>query len=282
MIAKSPIGIFDSGVGGLTVFKEIRQSFLNEDIVYFGDTARVPYGTKSRETVIEYSKQNARFLINKNVKVIVVACNTSSAFALTDLQKITKIPVIGVIKAGAETAIKSTKNGKIGIIGTVGTVKSHAYKKTIEEIDKKSSEKIKNLEIIEKACPLFVPLAEEGWHDHHITKQVAEIYLKEILEAGIDTLVLGCTHYPILKEIIRDVCGESIQLIDSAQAVTNELKKIIKTEETMGKDGDNNYHNDFFVSDYEDKFEFITRNILEIQNFSLSRVQLIKEDFREI
>ena len=218
-----PIGIFDSGVGGLTVFKEIRRAFPTNDIVYFGDTARVPYGTKSKETIIEYSIQNARFLLQQGVEIIVIACNTASAFALESLQKVIDIPVIGVIDAGAEAALKATRNGKIGVIGTEGTVNSHAYRDAIRyQIsgigyqDKPTCYPLKReetigdcpyereeIEVLEKACPLFVPLAEEGWHEHSVTQQVAEIYLSDLLKAGIDTLVLGCTHYPIIKNVIK-------------------------------------------------------------------------------
>ena len=248
------IGIFDSGVGGLTVFKEIRKSFPYSDIVYFGDTARVPYGNKSRETIIEYSRQNANFLLDKGVNIIVVACNTSTAYALNVLQNMTQIPVIGVILSGAESAINATVIGRIGVIGTDGTINSHAYLNAIQAINSE-------IFVVEKSCPLFVPLAEEGWHDHQITKQVAEIYLAEILENNIDTLVLGCTHYPLLKTVIQEVCGDSIRLIDSAEAVVKKLE----VETDMNKLGKNM----FYVSDNEERFAHITRNILKIEDFSI-------------
>lgn len=263
MDKQKPIGVFDSGVGGLTVFKEIRKTFTADDIVYFGDTARVPYGPKSKNTVIEYSIQNARFLIQQGVKVIVIACNTSSAVALKPLQDIINVPVIGVIEAGAETAIKTTKNGKIGVIGTDGTINSHAYFDAIKKINS-------DVEIFEKPCPLFVSLAEEGWHDHSVTKTVAEIYLADIIKQNIDTLVLGCTHYPILKNIIQDVCGNEISLVDSAQAIQEPLKNLLglaSSQNDSGKDS-------FFVSDNEEKFSNIAKNILNINNFSLKKVKL--------
>jgi len=288
-----PIGIFDSGVGGLTVFKEIRRAFPTNDIVYFGDTARVPYGTKSKETIIEYSMQNARFLLQQGVEVIVIACNTASAFALESLQKVIDIPVIGVIDAGAEAALKATRNGKIGVIGTEGTVNSHAYRDAIRyQIsgigyqDKPTCYPLKReetigdcpyereeIEVFEKACPLFVPLAEEGWHEHSVTQQVAEIYLSDLLKAGIDTLVLGCTHYPIIKNVIKEVVGEGIVLVDSAEAVLEHVRVVlppptsaVKTE-IKGKDH-------FYVSDNAEKFARIAKIILEISEINIEKVNI--------
>ena len=258
----APIGIFDSGVGGLTVFKEVRKTFPYENIVYFGDTARVPYGPKSDNTVIEYSIQNARFLIQLGVKIIIIACNTSSAVALDKLQDILQIPVLGVIQPGAETAVNTTKNGKIGVIGTEGTIRSKAYTNAIKSIDNQ-------IKIFEKACPLFVSLAEEGWHRNKVSYDVAEIYLRELVNNGIDTLVLGCTHYPILKNIIQDVCGSEITLVDSSIAIQNHLKDYlpVNNDNITGKDY-------FFVSDNEEKFNNISKNILNICNFTLKKVKL--------
>jgi len=290
-----PIGIFDSGVGGLTVFKEIRRAFPIYDIVYFGDTARVPYGTKSKETIIEYSMQNARFLLQQGVEVIVIACNTASAFALESLQKVIDMPVIGVIDAGAEAALKATRNGKIGVIGTEGTVNSHAYRDAIRyQVSGIGYQEVKNppcpplkrretvgdcpyergeVEVFEKACPLFVPLAEEGWHEHSVTKQVAEIYLSDLLKSGIDTLVLGCTHYPILKNVIKEVAGESVVLVDSAEAVLEHLRVVLKTPtstvdtEIIGKDH-------FYVSDNAEKFARIAKIILKVEEINIERVSI--------
>lgn len=261
-VESAPIGIFDSGVGGLTVYKEIRKNFPNEDIVYFGDTARVPYGPKSKNTVIDYSIQNARFLMQLGVKIIVIACNTSSAVALETLNSILDIPVLGVIEPGAENAVEKTKNGRIGVIGTEGTIRSKAYTSAIKNLNP-------NIEVFEKPCPLFVSLAEEGWHKHNVSKQIAEIYLSDLLEKKIDTLVLGCTHYPILKNIINEVCGDNINLVDSSQAIQFHLKKIIAEKQmpVIGSDY-------FFVSDNEEKFNCIARDILEISNFSLQKVKL--------
>jgi len=252
----TPIGIFDSGVGGLTVFKEIRRAFPANDIVYFGDTARVPYGTKSKETIIEYSIQNARFLLQQGVEVIVIACNTASAFALESLQKVIDIPVIGVIDAGAKVALMATRNGKIGVIGTEGTVNSHAYRDAIA-----------GFEVFEKACPLFVPLAEEGWHEHVVTKQIVEIYLEDLLKAGIDTLVLGCTHYPILKNVIQEICGDGVVLVDSAVAIVKDLQNYRNDGESIGKDY-------FYVSDNAERFGRIGSIILGNGDLNIEKVSL--------
>ncbi len=260
--SSQPIGIFDSGVGGLTVFKEVRNTFPSENLIYFGDTARVPYGPKSNNTVIDYSVQNARFLLQQGVKIIVVACNTSSAVALDYLKKILNIPVIGVIEPGAETAVEATSNRKIGVIGTEATIRSKAYTNAIRSLDKR-------IEVYEQACPLFVSLAEEGWHKSEISRDVAKIYLGNLISKGIDTLVLGCTHYPILKDIIQDVCGEKIRLVDSAVAIQSHLKQYINNEHNniLGK----NY---FYVSDNEDKFLKIAKMILDIKSFNLEKVRL--------
>ncbi|MFC1887418.1 glutamate racemase [Candidatus Cloacimonadota bacterium] len=259
---KRPIGIFDSGVGGLTVFKEIRKKFPYEDIVYFGDTARVPYGPKSKNTVIDYSIQNARFLTQCGAKIIVVACNTSSAVALEQLQRNFSVPVIGVIIPGAEAAVKATNNNRIGVIGTDGTIRSKAYFNAIRDL-------VSHAEIYSKACPLFVSLVEEGWEDHEVTELVIKEYLTSLLDKNIDTLVLGCTHYPILKQAIRKIVGNKLALVDSAEAIAEELKHTIPDLETeiMGSDK-------FFVSDNEEKFRQIASHILGSNIDSLMNVKL--------
>ncbi|MDE6182533.1 MAG: glutamate racemase [Eubacteriales bacterium] len=189
---KRPIGIFDSGVGGLTVVKEVIKALPEENIVYFGDTARVPYGSKSKETVFNFSCQIIRFLKEQNVKCIIIACNTVSSNCYEDLKKeFPNIPIIEVVNAGVNSAIKTTKSSKIGIIGTEATVKSNQYKLKIQE-------KLKNAQVFSKACPLFVPLAEEGWFENNITIDISKIYLEELIKNNIDTLILGCTHYPLL------------------------------------------------------------------------------------
>jgi len=223
MEKEKPIGVFDSGIGGLTVVREIMAKLPHERIIYFGDTARVPYGSKSNETVIEYSLQNAAFLIEKNVKLIVVACNTASSVAIPALKAKYTVPIVGMIESGAAYAARETKENKIGVIGTRSTITNRSYSKELKKINPE-------FDIYEKACPLFVPLAEEGWIDHSATQSIAEEYLRELAELSIDTLVLGCTHYPILKPVIQKVMGEKVKLIDSgiaaASTVSFELDRI--------------------------------------------------------
>lgn len=226
---KGPIGVFDSGIGGLTVLKEIIIALPYEDTLYLGDTARLPYGTKSEETVIKYAIENTRFLLKYNIRLLVVACNTASAVSLSQLRKQFTIPIIGVIEAGARAASRATKNCKVGIIGTETTVSSGAYTKAIREINA-------DIETFGQSCPLFVPLVEEGWIDDDVTLAVAKRYLGGLKDKGIDTLVLGCTHYPLLKGIIQKVMGDNVRLIDSAEETASEVKEVLLglniTEET--------------------------------------------------
>jgi len=246
MEKEKPIGVFDSGIGGLTVVKRIAAALPNENIVYFGDTARVPYGSKSNETVIEYSLQNARFLIKKNVKAIVVACNTASSVALPALKEKFTVPIIGMIEPGADYAIKSSHNKRIGVIGSRATIANKAYSKAIFAKDP-------SVEVWEQACPLFVPLAEEGWTDHAATYEIAKEYLREFQQTNIDTLVLGCTHYPILFNIIRKVVGENVTLVDSGVASA----EIVRVEiDRIGLNSNSNSQGiiDLYVSDIPNKF----------------------------
>ncbi len=241
---KGPIGVFDSGIGGLTVLKEIITALPGEDTLYLGDTARLPYGTKSEETVIKYSIENTRFLLKYNIKLLVVACNTASAVSLSELRKQFSIPIIGVIEAGARAATRTTKNGKVGIIGTETTVSSGAYTKAIREINK-------NIVTIGQACPLFVPLVEEGWIEDDVTFAVAERYLGKLKDMGIDTLVLGCTHYPLLKGIIHKVMGNDVRLIDSAEETASEVRKVLSGTTS----GENSPVRRYFVTDVPRRFE---------------------------
>ncbi len=266
MEKNKPIGIFDSGIGGLTVVKRLFACLPHENLVYFGDTARVPYGTKSNSTVIEYAMQDTRFLLNKNVKAIVVACNTVSSVAIDKLKSDFPIPIIGMIEPGAQSAVEATKNGKIGIIGTRTTINNKAYSNKIKSLDGK-------IEVFEKACPLFVPLAEEGWIENKATYEIAEEYLKELREKQIDTLVLGCTHYPILSKVIQEVIGKNVTLIDSGIAasivVRNELNRI-GLETNSNSLGEHS----FYVSDIQLKFKeiaelFLGRKINEVQKVDL-------------
>ncbi|MBI3601040.1 MAG: glutamate racemase [Nitrospinae bacterium] len=251
-----PIGIFDSGVGGLTVLKEIAARLPEEDIIYLGDTARVPYGIKSPETVIKFSQQNARFLLEKGIKMLVAACNTSSAVSLPALREETGIPVIGVIEPGARAAVRSTKTGKIGVIGTEATIKSMAYEKAIKGARGQGAK----LEVITKSCPLFVPLAEEGWIENPVAEMTVEIYLKDLRDKGVDTLVLGCTHYPLLKNTIQRFMGNGVLLIDSAEETAKDIESLLKENDLLLK-GKLSIKN-FYVSDNPERFSKVGRVFL--------------------
>lgn len=220
----APVGVFDSGIGGLTVAHEVIRQLPHESVLYFGDTARVPYGPKSPDTVRRYSREIASFLQDQGVKSIVIACNTATAHALTVLRDEFDMPVIGVVEPGARAAVAATKEGRIGVIGTVGTVKSGAYERAIRAIDR-------DVFITARACPLFVPLVEEGWTDHEATRLIAHEYLEPLIAADIDTLVLGCTHYPLLKPLLREVLGEDVRLIDSAEETAAETARTLAAAE---------------------------------------------------
>jgi glutamate racemase len=220
-MADGVIGVFDSGVGGLTVLQRIAERLPDESIVYLGDTARVPYGTKSPETVIRYARSCAAVLMDQHAKLLVIACNTSSAFALDILEEELAVPVLGVIKPGAEHAVRSTKSGRIGVIGTRGTINSGQYQKHIHAIAPAA-------EVFVQPCPLFVPLAEEGWVEGPVPRQIASHYLEPLLDHDIDTLVLGCTHYPLLKSVIAQVAGEHVRLVDSAEATSETVANTIE------------------------------------------------------
>ncbi len=217
---QEPVGVFDSGLGGLTVVKELIEHLPFEKIVYFGDTARVPYGTKSADTIIRYSREIMRALLKHRVKMVVVACNTASSLALDVLKKEFDVPMVGVIEPGARKAATITRNRKVGIIATSSTVKSGKYAKKLLQLDK-------NIQVTSLSCPLFVPLVEEGWFDHEVTYQVARAYLEDMKKQKIDTLILGCTHYPLLKGVLRDVMGPGVQLVDSAQEVALQVKDVL-------------------------------------------------------
>jgi glutamate racemase len=218
-----PIGIFDSGVGGLTVYRALHEHLPNERFVYLGDTARVPYGTKSLATVERYAVENAQFLAARGIKLLVVACNTASALALPAIRQALSFDVAGVIGPGARAAVAASKGKRIGVIATESTVQSGAYSLAIEKVDTAAV-------VIERACPLFVPLAEEGWADEEVARTVAETYLKD-LRSSIDTLVLGCTHYPILKKVIQDCMSEQVELIDSGEATAREVKTLLEEKD---------------------------------------------------
>lgn len=218
----APIGVFDSGIGGLTVMKEIMRQLPNESIIYFGDTARVPYGSKSKSTVLKYSRQIVRFLLTRQVKAIVVACNTASALALDEIRTEIDIPIMGVVEPGAAMAAQMTETNHIGIIGTESTIKSGIYNKCLRRINPE-------ITVVSKACPLFVPLVEEGFWDDRVTEDIASRYLHELKEYEIDSLILGCTHYPLLRRMIGREMGEGVQLINPAYETAKSLKKLLDT-----------------------------------------------------
>ena len=264
---KSPIGVFDSGLGGLTVLKEIMRMLPNENIIYFGDTARVPYGPRSKETVTKYTFQAINFLISKGVKAIVIACNTATARALEEANEKYDIPIIGVIEAGARTAVYSTKNKIVGIIGTDGTIRSKAYNIEIGKLDK-------GIKIIDKSCPLFVPIVEEGWANTDIASLTAKRYLKDLMDENIDSLVLGCTHYPLLKRTIGEIVGENVKLVNPANETVKDLKEILENNNLLNDNEDSSY--EYYVSDIPDKFEslakeFLKKEINEVKNVEIQK-----------
>ncbi len=252
----APIGVFDSGIGGLTVAREIMRQMPDEHIVYFGDTARVPYGSKSKSTVIRFSRQIAHFLRTKQVKAIVIACNTASAHALEVLEAEQDIPVLGVIKAGAQVAADTTKNGRIGVIATRGTVDSGMYEQVLRQIDPE-------FRIFSKACPLFVPLVEEGLTHDFITEEIAKRYVKDLQYKDIDTLILGCTHYPLLRSLLGKVMGEEVTLVNPAYETAIELKQLLQ-EKGLDRQADRSdpARYQFYVSDLAEQFQEFANSIL--------------------
>ena len=265
----APIGIFDSGVGGLTVAREIMRQIPNERLVYFGDTARVPYGNKSKETITKYSKQIIRFLKTQNVKAIVVACNTASAYALDEIEKELDIPIIGVVKPGAKVAAEATRNKKVGVIATAGTIQSRIYAEYIEGIDK-------DIRVIGKACPLFVPLVEEGLLEDPVTDEIATRYLNELKDLDIDTLILGCTHYPLIRSTLGRIMGEKVILVNPAYETAVELRSLLEREDLLNPStnrlGTNQYQ--FFVSDDADKFKSFANSIIKYGILSAKVIQI--------
>ena len=252
----APVGVFDSGVGGLTVAREIMRHLPNENIVYFGDTARVPYGSKSKDNIIRYSRQIIHFLRTKGVKAIVIACNTASALALHVVREESDIPIIGVVEPGARAALETTKTRKIGVIGTEGTIRSAMYEKIIQGIDPEAS-------VIGKACPLFVPLVEEGFAKHRVTQEIIDYYLASFMETDIDSLILGCTHYPLLRSRIREYVGEKITLVNPAYETAMDLKQLLKARDMENTDNSQEHAAySFYVSDAADKFKQFANSIL--------------------
>lgn len=265
---EKPIGMFDSGVGGLTVAREVMRNIPNERIVYFGDTARVPYGGKSKETILRYSRQIVRFLEQQDVKAIVVACNTASAFALEDIQKELDIPMIGVVKPGAKVACETTRNNRIGVIGTRGTIASGLYTEFIRKIRP-------GAQVLGKACPLFVPLVEEGLLKDPVTVEMAARYLLELKAQDIDTLILGCTHYPLLRSVIQEVMGEGVTLVNPAYETALSLKELLRGEDLLSDlplPAENPHR--FYVSDAAESFRSFANSILPVDIENAQKIQI--------
>jgi glutamate racemase len=263
-LSSDPIGVFDSGIGGLTVVRELMRQLPNESIIYFGDTARVPYGPKSPDTVVRYSREIVDFLKNEGVKSIVVACNTATAHALLTLREENDLPIVGVIGAGSRAAARATRSGSVGVIGTQGTVNSRAYEKAIAAASP-------NARIMAVACPLFVPLVEEGWLDKEVTRLVAHEYLDSFRDADVDTLVLGCTHYPLLKGVIGDVIGRKVRLIDSAEETAAETASTLRRKGLLQDKPDEARYR-FIASDAPEHFLRVAGRFL---GSSIDRVETV-------
>jgi glutamate racemase len=243
--ANAAIGVFDSGVGGVTVLQKIMEALPHEHLIYLGDTGRFPYGNKSADAVRRYSLENTEFLVDKGIKMLVVACNSAAAVALEALRERFDIPIVGVIEPGAQRAVKQTRNRKVGVIGTEATIASGAYTRALKQLDA-------GLEIYTRACPLFVPLAEEGWVDNAVTRATAALYLNSLKRSGIDTLVLGCTHYPLLEHVIGEVIGPNVALVDSARTTATQVRETLVRYGLMRRSGEGSVS--FFVTDVPERF----------------------------
>ncbi len=261
----APIGVFDSGVGGLTVAREIAIQLPKENIVYFGDTARVPYGSKSKDTIIRFSEQIIRFLSTKHVKAIVIACNTASALALEAVRDKFEVPIIGVVVPGARAAVTTTERLKVGVIGTEATVKSGMYTKNIQKMNPE-------ITVIEKACPLFVPLVEEGFREHHITAEAIDYYLKSMKNTGIDAMILGCTHYPLLRTQIQEYLGEKIKIVNPAYEAAMDLKQLLEHADMANTGEDLCSKYEFYVSDAAEKFRQFANSVMP---FDVPRTNIV-------
>ncbi len=264
---QAAIGVFDSGIGGLTVAREIMRLLPNEKIVYFGDTARVPYGSKSKETIIRYSRQIIRFLQTHNVKAIVIACNTASALALETVSKEVDIPVIGVVVPGARAAIEATGNKKIGVVATEATIQSEIYTQVIQLEDQE-------MQVTGKACPLFVPIVEEGFAKHKIAEQVIDYYLEEMKNSNVDTLILGCTHYPLLRTKIREYLGDNIHLVNPAYETALDVKNLLEQENMLNTKKSHEVEHTFYVSDLADKFKRFANTIMPMVIESTEKINI--------
>jgi len=276
---KLPIGIFDSGVGGLTVYRALHECLPNERFVYLGDTARVPYGTKSLPTVERYAVENSRFLEAHGIKLLVVACNTASALALPAIRRAVKVEVVGVIEPGSRAAVKLARGKTIGVIATEATVQSEAYAHAIAGMDSA-------VEVVERACPLFVPLAEEGWADTEVARSVARTYLSDLATKSISALVLGCTHYPILRNVIRETLGSGVTLIDSGEAAAGEVKSILSRLGLSNEEEESRYVerqlcddlDHFYVTDAAQRFARVAERFLGSAPSILEAVEIWGHD----
>lgn len=267
-----PIGIFDSGVGGLTVLKAVQERLPNEDVIYLGDTARVPYGTKSPATVERYAIEDVSFLIDKGVKLIVVACNTASALAANELRRVITLPLLGVIGPGARAAARATRNHRIGVIGTEATMASGAYERRIREACGDTE-----IHIFSQACPLFVSLVEEGETDSDIARAVAEKYLATLRAQQIDTLVLGCTHYPLLRAVIAETMGTAVRLVDSAEAAAGETAALLAEKNLLNPQSGRGTSR-FYVTDAAQRFHRIAERFLGAPLAHLEAVEVFGHD----
>lgn len=267
MNSNAPIGVFDSGIGGMTVVKELINQLPNEQIIYYGDTARVPYGNKSKETIINYSRQIAGFLASQGVKAMIVACNTISAIALEELRAEFSVPIIGVVKPGAKAAAEATHNNRIGVIATRATVNSGIY----EEFLRKTNP---DIQVFKKACPLFVPLVEEGWINDEITDCIIHRYLDELLEKDIDALVLGCTHYPLLRHRIQAAVGDKVTLVNPAYESSKAFKYLLEENNLLCEDTTRELKHRFYVSDNESGFLNFAGRILKNTTVSADAVSV--------
>lgn len=261
-----PIGIFDSGVGGLTVVKEVMETLPHESVVYFGDTARVPYGSKSKKTVTRFSVQIIKFLLTQDVKAIIIACNTVSSNSIVELRELfPNIPILEVVGPGVQMALETTKTGKIGVVGTQATISSQKYPELLLGRNK-------DLKVYGKACPLFVPLVEDGWASHVVAYEVAKEYLKPLLEQEIDSLVLGCTHYPMLTETLKKVVGEQVELINPAEEAARQMREILNKNNISAHNKVPQYK--FYVSDSEERFRemaqiFLSKPIRQVETIAI-------------
>lgn len=260
-----PIGVFDSGIGGLTVVRALMERLPFEDIIYFGDTARVPYGIKSVETISLYTRQIAEFLLARDVKLLIIACNTMAAVASQVVRDLSPVPVLDVIDAGAEAAIASTRSHSVGIIGTPTTINSNAYARAIHTLRP-------DIRIFSQACPLFVPLVEEGWLDHQVTRLTAQEYLRPVLAQKVDTMVLGCTHYPLLKPLLEEVAGQDVRLVDSAESMAEQTAELL-LHSGLANPAREQPHYEFFVTDVPLRFQTVGERFL---GRSLNNVHVVK------